>query len=147
MQMAFASTFSFYLKAHKFHWNVEGDDFPQYHSLFGKIYEEVYGCVDGFAERIRTLGVYMPGSYTEFSMLSKIADATNGNPTYMEMVKQLAVDNASMETILKFAYDKAEAAGKHGLSNFLAERMDAHAKHGWMLKACLVEEPEEDMED
>ena len=34
-------------------------------------------------------------------------------------------------------YDRAEAAGEHGFSNFLAERMDAHRKHGWMLKASL----------
>jgi len=39
--------------------------------------------------------------------------------------------------VLKMIYDLAEAAGEHGFSNFLAERMDAHRKHGWMLKASL----------
>jgi DNA-binding ferritin-like protein len=38
-KIAFASTFSFYLKAQNFHWNVEGSDFLEYHDLFGKIYE------------------------------------------------------------------------------------------------------------
>ena len=33
MKVALASTFAFYLKAHNFHWNVEGPNFPQYHSF------------------------------------------------------------------------------------------------------------------
>ena len=37
-KVAFASTFSFYLKAQNFHWNVEGINFKQFHDLFGTIY-------------------------------------------------------------------------------------------------------------
>lgn len=59
-KVAFASEFSFYLKAHNFHWNVEGSDFFEYHELFGKIYEEVYSSIDNFAEKIRSLGTYVP---------------------------------------------------------------------------------------
>jgi starvation-inducible DNA-binding protein len=51
------------------------------------------------------------------------------------MVKELLIDNERMIMILKKTYDAAEAEGKHGFSNFLAERMDAHEKHGWMLRA------------
>ena len=64
-KIAFASEFSFYLKAHQFHWNVEGINFKQLHDLFGGIYEEVYDSIDNFAEKIRSLGTYMPGSYTQ----------------------------------------------------------------------------------
>ena len=59
-KIAFASTFSYYLKAHNFHWNVTGADFFEYHELFGKIYEEVYGSIDAFAENIRKLAVILP---------------------------------------------------------------------------------------
>jgi starvation-inducible DNA-binding protein len=45
-KVGFASSFSFYLKAHNFHWNVEGSDFKQYHDLFGDIYEEVFENYD-----------------------------------------------------------------------------------------------------
>lgn len=134
--VAFASTFSFYLKAHNFHWNVEGSDFQEYHDLFGDIYDEVYGSIDSFAERIRTTGAYMPGSYTQFSALTKIADETS-TLSKDQMVSELMQDNEAMYTILKFAYDKCEASGEHGFSNFLAERMDAHRKHGWKLKASM----------
>lgn len=135
-KVAFASEFSFYLKAHNFHWNVEGPDFLEYHDLFGKIYEEVYGKIDDFAEKIRSIGSYVPGSYDRFSMLSKIQDETNVLDKD-QMVKELLLDNEKMIKIFKFAYDAAEAEGEHGFSNFLAERMDAHRRHGWMLRASL----------
>jgi starvation-inducible DNA-binding protein len=135
-KVAFASEFSFYLKAHNFHWNVEGPVFLQYHDLFGKIYEEVYGSIDDFAEKIRSIGSYMPGSYTRFSMLSQIDDTVDVLPVD-QMVSTLHEDNEKMLVTLKMAYDYAEQAGEHGFSNFLAERMDAHRKHGWMLRASL----------
>lgn len=135
-KIAFASEFSFYLKAHNFHWNVEGPTFLQYHDLFGKIYEEVYSSIDDFAEKIRSIGSYMPGSYTRFSHLTEIDDAVDVLPIE-HMLSTLHEDNDKMLIVLKMAYDLAEQAGEHGLSNFLAERMDAHRKHGWMLRASL----------
>ena len=136
MKIAFSTEFSFYLKAHYFHWNVEGSDFLEYHDLFGKIYEEVYGSIDPFAENIRKLGSYTPGSYTRFSMLSQIDDETSVLPKD-QMVAELLTDNDKILKVIKLVYDLAEREGQHGLSNFLAERLDAHQKHGWMLRACL----------
>jgi starvation-inducible DNA-binding protein len=137
-KIAFASTYSFYLKAHGFHWNVEGKDFLEYHELFGKIYEEVYGSIDDFAEKIRSLGTYVPANYSRFSMLTQIEDETQ-ILSKDEMVFELLSDNEKIIKILKAVYDRAEAAGEHGFSNFLAERMDAHKKHGWMLRASSKE--------
>jgi starvation-inducible DNA-binding protein len=135
-KVAFASEFSFYLKAHNFHWNVEGINFQQFHELFGNIYEEVYGSIDDFAEKIRALGSYMPGSYTRFSYLSQIDDEMEILPA-QQMLQELYEDNDKMLVVFKMAYDLAEQAGEHGFSNFLAERMDAHRKHGWQLRASL----------
>lgn len=135
-KVAFASTFAFYLKAHNFHWNIVGPDFLEYHDLFGKIYEEVYGSIDEFAEKIRSLGTYVPASFSRFSMLSQVDDETqilNQDAMLVELVE----DNEKMIKLLKIVYDTAEQFSEHGFSNFLAERMDAHRKHGWMLKASL----------
>lgn len=135
-KVAFASSFSFYLKAHNFHWNVEGPDFAQYHELFGKIYEEVYGSVDTFAEHIRAMNSYMPGSYTRFSMLTLIDDETE-ILSKEEMVATLLSDNEKILKILQMVYETSEAAREFGFSNFIAERIEAHGKHGWMLRASL----------
>ena len=133
-KVAFASEYTFYLKAHFFHWNVEGINFQELHSLFGTIYEEVYGSIDDFAEKIRSMGAYAPGSNSRFNMLSAIDDETSVIPAEA-MVAELLQDSDNMVKVLKRVYDIAEAAGEHGFSNFLAERMDAHRKHSWQLRA------------
>jgi starvation-inducible DNA-binding protein len=135
-RIAFSSTFSFYVKTHSFHWNVEGSDFFEYHKLFEEIYNEVYGSLDAFAENIRKLDAYMPTSYHTLSMLTKIEDEDRV-PSKDEMVRELLVDSEKILLILKKNYDLAEAASEHGLSNFLAERMDAHKKHAWFLRASM----------
>lgn len=133
-KIAFASEFSFALKSQNFHWNCEGQDFFEYHALFETIYSEVYGSIDDFAENLRKLGTYAPASLTRFNMLTKIEDETE-ILTIEAMVKELLMDNEKMVVILKKAYAASEAAGEPGFSNFLAERIDGHRKHGWMLRA------------
>jgi starvation-inducible DNA-binding protein len=135
-KVAFASTFSFYLKAHNFHWNVEGSDFKQYHDLFGNVYEEVYGSIDDFAEKIRSMGAYVPGSFTRFSMLTQIEDETN-ILAKEAMVAELLEDNEKIIKILKLVFQSSEAEQEYGFSDFIAGRIDAHRKHGWMLRASL----------
>ena len=51
------------------------------------------------------------------------------------MIAELLNDNAKVIQSLTNAYKEAESAGHIGLSNFLQERLDRHAKHGWMLTA------------
>lgn len=133
-KVAFATEYSFYLKAHNFHWNVEGSDFKQYHDLFGVIYEEVYGSIDAFAEQIRALGTYVPASYTRFSMLTQIDDETQILPR-QAMVEALIVDNEKIVKLLKLVFQQSEANQEFGFSDFIASRIDAHRKHGWMLRA------------
>lgn len=133
-KIAFASEFTFYLKAHLFHWNVEGIYFQELHALFDTINSEVYSSIDPFAEKIRSLGAYAPGSNSRFSVLSLIDDETQVLDAGA-MVAELLQDSDNMVLILKRVYDIAEAQGEHGFSNFLAERMDAHRKHSWQLRA------------
>lgn len=136
LKIAFATEFSFYLKAHYFHWNVEGPNFKEYHDLFGTIYEEVYNSIDDFAENIRKLNAYTPGSFTRLSMLTQINDEID-IPSAENMVSELLTDSDKSVQVFKMVYDIAEEYGEHGLSNFLAERMDAHRKHSWMLRSIL----------
>jgi starvation-inducible DNA-binding protein len=136
LKIAFASEFAFYLKAHFYHWNVEGSDFKQYHDLFGDIYEEVFESIDVFAEQIRSAGGYVPGSFERFSMLSKIEDEIEISPA-LEMVQELLKDSDKMAELFRMVFQISEREGQHGLSDFLAGRQDAHKKHSWMLRATL----------
>ena len=77
MKVTLASTFAFYLKAHGFHWNVEGPNFPQYHDFLGGIWEEAFGAIDLIAEQLRTLGAYAPASFLRYKELSIVKDEVN----------------------------------------------------------------------
>ena len=135
-KIAFSTEYAFVIKAQNFHWNVEGVLFETYHALFGKIYEEVYGSIDDFAEKLRAIGTYVPASFGKFGMLSQVEDEDQVIQ-FEAMCQELLSDNEKTIKVLKMVYDLAEQAGEHGFSNFLAERMDAHRKHGWMLRASL----------
>jgi starvation-inducible DNA-binding protein len=136
LKTAFASEYAFALKAQNFHWNVEGPLFVQLHGLFDTIYSEVYGSIDTFAEQLRALQVYTPASLAKFSMLTKVEDE-NEVPDFQNMLRELLTDSERMAEIFRITFDMAEASGDHGLSNFLADRQDAHKKHSWMLRASL----------
>jgi starvation-inducible DNA-binding protein len=136
MKVSLASTFVFYLKAHNFHWNVEGPNFPQYHEFLGDLWEETFGAVDGIAEHLRTLGSFAPGSLSRFSQLSIIQDEVN-IPTAMFMMQKLNSDNTELIDQLTKTQGLAEQEKKMGLANYLQDRIDAHEKHGWMLRSTL----------
>ena len=134
LKIAFASQYAFAIKAQNFHWNVEGADFYQLHLLFETIYEEVYGAVDAFAENIRKIKAYTPASLSRFSTLTEVSDEVEVlDPR--AMVAELLADAEKMQEIMKVVFVEAEARGEHGLSNFLADRQDAFAKHAWFLRS------------
>lgn len=136
LKIAFASEYAFALKAQNFHWNVEGPLFPQLHTLFETIYTEVYGSIDAFAENIRKTGAYTPASFQRFSMLTLIDDETQILPAE-SMVLELLEDSTKMSEMFQVVFRAAEELGEHGISNFLADRQDAHQKHSWMLRSTL----------
>jgi len=135
-----ATAYAFVIKAQFFHWNVEGPDFSQYHKFFGKLYEEVYdNTIDRCAEYIRVLEEYAPGSFERFSELSLIQGQTKV-PRVRLMVTELLADNQTIIDLLNQCFESAAAENQEGIANFIAERIDAHGKHGWMMKSFLKED-------
>ena len=136
MKVGLSTVFAFYLKAQYFHWNVEGPNFAQYHKFLGKLYEEVSDSVDPFAEQLRALGSYAPGSLERFKELSKVEDETNV-PGATAMIKQLMLDNEIVIDQLNKINKLANDNNKKGLTNFIEGRLDIHSKHAWMIKSFL----------
>ena len=135
-----ASTFAYYLKAHYFHWNVEGPDFAQLHDFFGNMYEEVYeNSIDQTAEFIRILDDYTPGSFERFGELSQIAGQTK-IPRARLMIEELLNDCQTLIDLLNQTFASAETENQQGIADFIAGRIDAMGKHRWMLRSFLKEE-------
>lgn len=136
MKVVLASVFSLYLKTHYFHWNVEGPNFPQYHSFLNDLYEEIYGSIDTIAEEIRTLGAYAPGSFVRYKDMTIIEDEVN-IPQALGMITKLHDDNLKVIRLLKETQKMAEEENAVGLANFLQDRIDRHYKHDWMLRSII----------
>jgi starvation-inducible DNA-binding protein len=134
MKVVQASVFALYLKAHNFHWNVEGPNFSQYHSFLDGLYNEWWTSVDAIAEEIRSTRSYAPGSFSRFKELSVVEDEVN-IPTAMSMLAKLRDDNAKVIEELVKARQYAEDAKAFGLVNFFEDRIDKHYKNDWMLRA------------
>jgi starvation-inducible DNA-binding protein len=132
-----ATEYAFATKAQYFHWNVEGPDFAQLHKFFEKLYEEVNNhSIDRTAEFIRSLDDYAPGSFERFAELSVIQGQTKV-PRARLMIEELLGNNTQVIDLLNQCFAEAEQENQQGIANFIAERLDAHGKHGWMLRSFL----------
>jgi starvation-inducible DNA-binding protein len=136
-----ATQYAFVIKAQFFHWNVEGSDFAQLHKFFGKIYEEVNGAIDATAEYIRIMEEYTPGSFERFQELSLITGQIKV-PRARLMLQELLADNQVVIDLLNQCFGSAEQENQQGIADFIAGRIDAQGKHGWMLKAFLKDNRE-----
>jgi starvation-inducible DNA-binding protein len=136
VKRAFSNSFLFYLKTHFYHWNVEGRMFAQDHELFGKIYAEVQESLDAFAEHIRTLDSYAPGTFDRFKEFADIQQESNV-PSAEQMYANLLEDNKKVIVSLNDAFAELEQRNNQGFADFIAGRLDAHKKHEWMLRSTL----------
>jgi starvation-inducible DNA-binding protein len=136
MKIALANAYALQLKAQNYHWNVEGPDFVQYHKLFGELYQEISDSVDVFAEEIRALGAYTPGSFSRFTELSQIADETMVADA-MTMISRTLQDLNTCKAQLIPLFELSEQSKTYGLSDFIAGRIDALSKHIWMFSATM----------
>lgn len=131
-------------KSHGYHWNVEGDDFPQFHEFFGDIYENFDGATDTYAEWLRILKQYAPYRLTDFFDMSTVPESVIVGDA-QEMLKDLYLSIEKHIEDLIVASDLANEAKQYGLANFFADRQTASQKFCWQIRASI--ESEDGMED
>lgn len=135
MRIVLANVFIMYFKAHAAHWNVEGPMFSQYHEFFGDLYDELYGSVDDIAEHIRAIDGFAPFSLVDLLSAGTVGEDKAKPATILETLNNLLT--ANNETIASINKAFTLAGDNQGLKNYLADRLDKHAKHGWQIKASL----------
>lgn len=138
LNKVFADSFKLYLKAHNYHWNVEGIEFSQYHDFFANLYEDVFKSIDTTAEHIRVLDAYVPGTMPRINDLSSINDMAAMD--LKGMLTDLYSSNLTVISSLIMVNTLAERFNEVGLANYIQGRIETHKKHGWMIKASLKEQ-------
>lgn len=132
-----ADSYSLYLKTHNYHWNVTGPQFNTLHTMFEGQYTELAAAVDEIAERIRTLGIKAPGSYSDFAKLTSI-DEGSGEESAEEMIRQLVIGQETVVRTAREAFPAAELANDEPTADLLTQRMQLHEKNAWMLRSLLA---------
>jgi starvation-inducible DNA-binding protein len=131
-----ADTFTLYLKTHHFHWNVTGPMFQTLHLMFETQYNELWLAVDLVAERIRALGQFAPGTYTEFIHLKGIAE-DKGIPKDTDMIRELVKGHEFMAKTCREVFAVAEKGDDQSTMDMLTDRMRSHEKTAWMLRSLV----------
>jgi len=112
--------------------------FQTLHLLFEEQYTELAGAIDVIAERIRALGVYAPGSYTQFKQLSTVQEETEA-PKAMSMIENLKKDNETVIQTARSVLLVAEKGEDEATLDLLTQRIQVHEKTAWMLRSFLEE--------
>ena len=124
-----------YTKTRKFHWNVSGESFMEYHKLFEKQYKELEEAIDEVAERIGKLGSPTIGTTKEFASMSQLKESPGKYPSSLEMVKELLADHEAVIVQLRKNVDDCDEKYKDsGTADFLTGLMEKHETIAWTLR-------------
>ena len=134
LKVVLATAFSLYLKAHNYHWNVTGPNFGEYHDFFSDFYTAVHASTDLYAEHIRMLGAYSPGSLKRFTELTLISDEI-AVPSPKFMFVRLAADNLLFLNELRSLANMADEMNERALLATLETQIQYHEKMQWMMTA------------
>lgn len=141
LRMLLADNIALKFKAHGYHWNVESDDFKQFHDFFAEIYENYDDATDTYAEWLRMLKSYAPYRLTDFFDMATVSEPVIvGDPEPMLEDLYMSIEKHIDDLVI--ASDLANDAKEYGLANFLADRQTASQKFCWQIRASI--EMEED---
>ncbi|WP_047538439.1 Dps family protein [Methylotenera versatilis] len=131
-----ADTYSLYLKTHYFHWNVTGPMFNTLHLMFETQYNELWLATDLIAERIRSLDVFAPGTYSQFAELSSIKESA-GVPKANDMIAELVAGHEAVCRTARSVFPASDKASDEATADLLTQRLQLHEKTAWMLRSLL----------
>ncbi|MFO1257101.1 MAG: DNA starvation/stationary phase protection protein [Gammaproteobacteria bacterium] len=127
-----ADTFTLYVKALNYHWNVKGPMFLTLHEFFESQYTALNSAIDGIAERIRQLDSYTPASLADFKSTTSVEETTaqlKSNQMIESMIQ-------SHEALTETCHKALKAASQDEVTaDLVVERLAFHEKSIWMLKS------------
>ena len=131
-----ADSYMLMLKTQNYHWNVVGDNFKALHELFQSQYEDLFQAIDELAERIRSIGSKVDGTFEHFK---KLSDFRNPDKNYdsKTMINDLINDHEIVAKILKEAIKISQSEGDEASADLFIQRAKIHDKAIWMLVSSI----------
>jgi len=127
-----------YIKTRKYHWNVAGPSFKEYHEFFEEQYKALEEMIDEVAERIRTLGGKPLSTMEDFVGGASLKEDHSGEVKTLHMFERLLADHEQVTRELRDNVNTtADELEDAGTADFLTGLMEAHEKMAWMLRKYL----------
>ena len=124
-----------YTKTRKFHWNVKGESFMEFHKLFENQYKQLEEAIDEIAERINKLGAPVIGTFKEFLDNTSLKESPGKYPAREAMLKELLSDHETVIKALRKFIDECDDKYKDaGTADFLTNLMKEHETIAWTLR-------------
>jgi len=134
---ALADSYVLMIKTQAVHWNITGPMFKSVHDLTEEQYDDLFEAIDDLAERIRALGLKAPMNYISMQDISVLEPFTGNTPSASELVETLARDNDTISRRLMAGIKAASEEGDPATEDIFTERLRAHQKAAWMLRAMV----------
>ncbi len=139
LKQLLADNIALKFKAHGYHWNVEGDEFKQFHEFFGDIYENFDGATDVYAEWLRIFKTYSPYRLVDFFDTTSVGEpAIVGDAQPMLADLYIAIEKHIEDLVA--AGKLANSLNEFGLANFFADRQTISQKFCWQIRASMENE-------
>jgi len=126
------------IKAHVYHWNVTGPQFPNLHAFFETQYKGLPEVADEIAERIRMMGPPVRGGMAEFLANSIVKEATTKPMQAKAMIKEYLQDMQKVRDRMSAAEEFADSIDDVVTEGLMAKLMGDFDKTIWMLKSQLA---------
>lgn len=110
--------------------------FNTLHLMFETQYNELWLATDLIAERIRSLDVFAPGTYSQFAELSSIKESA-GVPKANDMIAELVAGHEAVCRTARSVFPASDKASDEATADLLTQRLQLHEKTAWMLRSLL----------
>ncbi|HEY1113956.1 MAG TPA: Dps family protein [Chitinophagaceae bacterium] len=126
----------FYINARGFHWNITGDKFFELHAKFEELYNDLLVKVDELAERILTLGYTPLHSFTDYTRVATVKEATNISDG-KEAVEKVVEGFRALINVQREVLTTAQEANDEGTTALVSDYIRQQEKQLWMYTAYL----------
>lgn len=130
-----ADSIVFFMKAHNYHWNVKGVNFPQIHAATQEIYEKFADIFDDVAERIIQLGGVPFVTIADALKASKIQEESKQSFVANEVLDGVLKEYRYFEKAFKELSDIADETGDKVTAAFADDKVAELQKAIWMLSS------------
>lgn len=138
LENIFADENVLYTKLKNFHWNVVEHNFRDYHKFLDELAATSLVKIDEIAERVRTLGSFIPASMDFFLKNAQLKESHALKKSGNDMMKELLDDYETQIRDIRKAIEKIEALDDAGTTDFLTQIMEEKEKQAWMIRSTIV---------